>query len=160
MNKIELPEIGYVKEGLGTLTICLPIPVSKNRMFASVNGRIIHTNDARKFYNDVQMMFFGNRTIRKFTENMSINKGVILRIKQVFFTNNHRKDVSGMFVSLYDGLEKITGINDNLYYPDYTECVYTKEEERVLVTMVQSMTKYYDSKEEMNHVSKRTKTYP
>lgn len=139
-------DIGYVKLSGQTLILCLPIPVTKNRMLAAINGRLIHTSAARQYYDDVQMMFFANRDIRKFVANMPSDKDTILRVKQIFYTNHHRKDVSGMFVSLYDGLEKITGINDNLYYPDYTECVYTKEEERVVVGMTYGKTFFYQSK--------------
>lgn len=144
-----LPDIGDVYLGKDqSLSLCLPIPVSKNRMFMVNCGRMIHSNEVRRFYEDVQMMFFFNKDIKKFVESMLQDKNTIVRVNQIFYTNTHKKDVSGMFVSLYDGLEKITGINDNKYYPDFTDARYTDEEERVLVTMRISKTSFFESKKE------------
>jgi hypothetical protein len=56
--------------------------------------------------------------------------------------NHHKKDLSGMFVALYDALEKITGITDNKFYPDFTDARYIQEEERVMVTLRLSWTSF------------------
>jgi len=139
-----VPEIGdaYLSPE-NSLSLCLPIPVSKNCMFASVNGRMIHSSATRIFYNSVQMMFFANKAVKKFVEQLPDDKSTIIRVTHIFYTNTHKKDVSGMFVSLYDGLEKITGINDNKFYPDFTDSVHITEEERVLVILRVAQSSFY-----------------
>jgi hypothetical protein len=92
------------------------------------------------------MMFFANKAVKKFVEQLPDDKSTIIRLTQIFYTNHHKKDVSGMLVSLYDGLEKITGINDNKYYPDFTDSVHITDEERVLVILRVAQSSFYESK--------------
>lgn len=87
------------KMNINGVKINLPMPVSNNAMYMPAHGKIILTNAARSYYNELKNFFAREGGVEMIEGRLSVN--VWIHEKDM-----RRRDINNLTKSLFDGLQK------------------------------------------------------